>query len=274
MIRYLKLLFTFLKVCITNTNDVTKILYNSTEDVVAKNIILKKYKLPQGLKTIDLLELFPDFEETIQSYSFLEGTSLITDISILKKLAKRYDNCNYIEFGSWRGESIANVARVTNNCTSLSFSNEEMKAFNLAPEVINCTRVFLKDLKNIKHIEHNTQTYDFSGLEKKFDLIFVDADHKYEGVKIDTSNAFKLLKDENSIIVWHDYGKSTENINWPVFAGIMDGAPSDAHRKKIYRISNSICAIYINGNFNASYPTRFFPNKTFEVSVKATKFQA
>ena len=274
MIRYLKLLFTFIKVCFTNTGDVTKALFNSTGDIVAKNIVVKKHNLPNGVKTIDLLELFPNFEEQISSYSFLEGTSLITDISILKKLAQRFPDCNYIEFGSWRGESIVNVASSTKNCTSLSFSNEEMKAFNLPPEVINCSRVFLKDIKNITHIEHNTQTYDFKNLEGKFDLIFVDADHHYEGVKIDTQNAFKLLKNENSIIVWHDYGKSTENINWQVAAGILDGAPSDEHRKKIYRISNSICAIYCNGKFNANYPTKYFPNKVFDVQVKAKKFTA
>ena len=274
MIRYFKLFFTFIKVCLTNTNEVSKALFNSTEDIVAKNTAVKKYGMPQGLKTIDLLELFPDFQESLINYSFLEGTSLITDIAILKKLAQKFDNCAYIEFGSWRGESIVNMATVTNNCTSLSFSNEEMKAFQLPAEVINCSRVFLKDSKNVKFIEHNTQTYDFTALEKKFDLIFVDADHHYEGVKIDTSNAFKLLKNENSIIVWHDYGRSTENINWPVFAGILDGAPSDEHRKKIYRISNSLCAIYINGNFNAHYPTKYFPNKVFEVSIKAKKFQA
>jgi hypothetical protein len=156
MIRYLKLLVTFLKVCITNSTDVSKALFNSTEDIVAKNIAVNKYKLLQGLKTIDLLELFPNFQESLINYSFLEGTSLITDIAILKKLAQRFDQCDYIEFGSWRGESIVNVATVTDNCTSLSFSNEEMKQFKLPPDVINCTRVFLKNTKSIKHIEHNT----------------------------------------------------------------------------------------------------------------------
>ncbi|MBK9673337.1 MAG: class I SAM-dependent methyltransferase [Bacteroidetes bacterium] len=274
MIRYIRLLFTFIKLCITNTGELSKALFNVTRELVAKNKVIQTYRLPQGLKTIDLLELFPDFEEKISSYSFLEGTSLISDIALLKKLALRYDNCQYIEFGSWRGESIANISQVTNNTTSLSFSNAEMRAIGLPAEVINTSRVFLKNAKNINFIEHNTQTYDFTKLEKQFDLIFVDADHEYEGVKIDTQNAFKLLKNENSIIVWHDYGKSTENINWPVFAGIMDGAPSDEHRKKIYRISNTLCAIYINGSFNASYPTKYFPNKTFEVTVKAARFNA
>ena len=74
MIRYIKLLFTFLKVCFTNTNEVTKALFNSTREIVAKNNVIRKYNLPQGLKTIDLLELFPNFEESLKSYSFLEGT--------------------------------------------------------------------------------------------------------------------------------------------------------------------------------------------------------
>jgi hypothetical protein len=79
MIRYLKLFFTFLKVCFSNSSDVSKALFNSTEEIVAKNKVVNKYHLPQGLKTIDLLELILNFQESLINHSFLEGTSLITD---------------------------------------------------------------------------------------------------------------------------------------------------------------------------------------------------
>lgn len=267
----LKSLTSFISLCITNTGDVLKNLYNFTEETRTKNIVVKKHKLPNGLPTLDLLELFPDFNESLTNYSFLEGTSFITDLALLKMISRKYKDANYIEFGTWRGESISNVADVTPNCISLSFSEQEMKAHHIHPNAVKVSRMFSKNNPRIKHIEHNTQTYNFKDLEKKFDVIFVDADHKYEGVKIDTQNAFKLLKDENSVIIWHDCGRGMENDNYQVLAGVLDGAPSDAHRKKIYRVSNTICAIYTNGNYKTGIAEKFIPNKTFNITISAKK---
>jgi hypothetical protein len=266
------LLFPFLKLCFTNTGEVLKNLYNFTMVTQSKNRVIAKYNLPKGLPTIDLLELFPVVDETIENYTFLEGTSRITDIAILKMLARRFEKARYLEFGTWRGESISNVAKIADECYSISFSEKEMRDFGIDQSSIKVSRLFSKGIPNVKHIEHNSQTYDFSKLEKSFDLVFVDADHKYEGVRIDTSNAFKLLKNDRSILVWHDIGKGLEELpNWEVLAGILDGAPSDEHRKNIYRISNSLCAIYINEKHAASFPEHFVPNKTFTVQLKAQK---
>jgi hypothetical protein len=271
----LGLLFPFLKLCFTNTSEVLKNLYNFTVVTKSKNMVSHKFGLPKGLPTIDLLDLFPDLNETIENYTFLEGTSRITDITILKLLAKRFENARYLEFGTWRGESISNVAKVAKECYSISFSEKEMRAYGIGENSIRVSRMFSKGLSNVHHIEHNSQTYDFSKLEKSFDLVFVDADHKYEGVKIDTQNAFKLLKDEHSILVWHDIGKGLEELsNWEVLAGVLDGAPSDEHRRKIYRISNSLCGIYMNGTFKNGFPEAFVPNKTFDIQIKAHKISS
>ncbi len=268
----LGMLFPFLKLCFTNTGEVLKNLYNFTLVVQSKNMVSKKFGLPKGLPTIDLLDLFPHFEETIGNYTFLEGTSRITDIVILKMLTRRFDKAKYLEFGTWRGESIYNVAQVAEECCSISFSENEMRDFGLDESCVKVSRLFSKGIPNVKHIEHNSQTYDFSKLEKSFDLVFVDADHKYEGVKKDTQSAFRLLKNERSVLVWHDIGKGLEELtNWEVLAGILDGAPSDAHRKNIFRISNSLCAIYINEKFTTGFPEHFVPNKTFDIQIKAKK---
>jgi hypothetical protein len=268
----LKLLFPFLRLCFTNTSELLKNIYQFTVVTRSKNLVIRKYNLPKGLPTIDLLELFPNLDETVENYTFLEGTSRITDIVILKLLAKRFEKTRYLEFGTWRGESISNVATVAEECYSVSFSEKEMRDFGFEESAIKVGSFFSKNIPNVKHIAHNSQTYDFSKLEKQFDLVFVDADHKYEGVKIDTASAFKLLKNERSILVWHDIGKGLEELNnWEVLAGILDGAPDDEHRKNIYRISNSLCAIYINEKYKSSYPEHFVPTKTFSVHLKAQK---
>jgi predicted O-methyltransferase YrrM len=245
------------------------ILAQSEKDY--KTQLNKKYNLKQ-LPTIDILDFFQDFEEELTTYSFLEGTSLITDLILLKKLARRFDKCNYLEIGSWRGESIANISENAVHCTTINLSAEEMKGLNLSNEFIEVHGAFSKNIKNLTEIFHNSHTYDFENLKDKFDLIFIDGDHSYEGILNDTRKTFNLRKDTSSIIVWHDYGFTPESVRHTTLKAILDGIPVEYH-KNLYHISNTLCSIYIeNCNYVTSL-TRFpsNPNKRFSIKVKAYK---
>jgi predicted O-methyltransferase YrrM len=241
------------------------------DEEVKREYVQKKYGFPNGLPSVNLLELFPDFEDTIQPYSFLDGSSLPTDMALLRGLAKKYNCKNYFEIGTWRGESVAVVADIIENCVSLNLPDDEMRAMGLNENYINMHRFFSKDLKNVKHLQANSLTFDFNQMNQKFDLIFVDGDHHSESIKSDTEKVFKLLKDENSIIVWHDYGIGTETVRWNVLAGILDACPEE-RRKYLYHVSNTLCAVYIHSELKTSVlKSDQKPDKYFSVHLKAHK---
>ena len=266
----LNILATFLK----NPKQIITLGYQSmmrkNNELSYEKEIQRKYNKTQ-LPSIDLLDLVPDLHETINKYSFLSYTSLISDILLLKSLAKRFKECSYLEIGALRGESLSSVAEVAKDVTSITLSNEEMRQFNVHEDLVRSHGIYLKDTKNLTTYYHNSLTFDFSTLGKKFDMIFVDGDHSYNGVVTDTRNVFKLLKDENSVIVWHDYGNHIEDVRHEVLAAILDGVPQEFH-KNLYHVSNTMCAVFIRGDFKTFMAQEAsYPNKVFKVEVTATK---
>jgi len=232
-----------------------------SNEVISYNNAMEKYVsrnhgFTYGLSVIDILDLFPNFEETIEPYSFLGGTSTSIDIALLKALGRKYENCRYLEIGTWRGESIANMADIAYECVSIDKTKD---------------RFFSNSFDNIQYYNNNSSTFDYSIFKEGFDIIYVDGNHKYENVKQDTENVFKLLKNENAVIVWHDYCFNPESIQWHVLAAILDGCPKE-HKNNLYHVSNTLCAIFIKGNFETTFlnPSSK-PNKVFKVVLSVKK---
>ena len=238
---------------------------------INKAEVIKKYQLPNGFATVDITELIPGFNETVEPFSYLDGGSTPIDLALLKGLAKKTDNCEYFEIGTWRGESVANIASVAKHCTTINLPDAEMLEMGLDKKYVELHRFFSKGIKNITHIQANSQTFNYESLNKKFDLIFIDGNHHYESVMNDTRNAFALLKDENSMIVWHDYGHNPNDVRWDVLRGILEGTPK-GKIKKLYRVSNTLCAIYTNSNIKSYQQENFeTPNKSFTIMLSSKK---
>ncbi|MGA7076617.1 MAG: class I SAM-dependent methyltransferase [Halobacteriota archaeon] len=233
--------------------------------------IRKKFRMEQ-LPTIDILDLFPDFREDLNTYSFLEGTSLVTDIMLLKSLARKFNPCSYLEIGSWRGESLVNVAEIADKCVAITLSEEEMREMKLSESFIRVHGIFSKENESIRMIYHNSQTFDFTQLNEKFDLIFVDGDHSYQGVLNDTKKVYDLRKNSRSVIVWHDYGFSTERVRYSVLSAILEGIPADKHQH-LFHVSNTLCAVYVEGQKFKTYETKFpmVPDKVFSLQLQTRR---
>ena len=107
---------------------------------------------------------------------------------------------------------------------------------------------------------------------EKYDLIFIDGDHSYEGILNDTKKTFYLRRSKKSVIVWHDYGWTTEKVRYSTLKAILDGVP-DIYHKNLFHISNTLCAVFLPDGFFykketttfLSYPSK--PETIFKVEV-------
>ncbi|MCF8381237.1 MAG: class I SAM-dependent methyltransferase [Bacteroidales bacterium] len=239
-----------------------------------KDHVFKKYHIEEGLGVISPEELFGSEKEfNLNLFTFLDGGSLVTDIVLLKSLASTFENCSYFEIGTWRGESLSNVADVAEVCYSLNLSDNEMREMGVGEDYIRLQAFFSRDLKNVHHLKGNSKNFDFSSLNRKFDLIFIDGSHHYDDVKHDTIQVFKHLIHDKSVVVWHDYGDTPEHIRYEVFAGILDGLTPE-FQPFLYHVAHTKSAVYIPKKLKTSkLETPVYPESFYKVDIKYQKIE-
>lgn len=204
----------------------------------------------------------------VSPFAMLDGGSLPVDLALLNAICIKYKIENYFEIGTWRGESAANVAHYAKNVFTLNLSNEELKSIGKDENYIKQQSWFSKNLSNVVHLKGNSATFNFNEYEGKMDLVFVDGDHRYDAVKKDTETAFRLIKPQSGIIVWHDYGISPELVRYEVIKGIVDGTPS-ALRNNLRSVSNTLCAVFtpeIIAGDSYKYPVD--PQKKYTIKIE------
>jgi predicted O-methyltransferase YrrM len=232
------------------------------------NYVNKRYpRYSGGLPVVNFEELFDDLDVAIDPFAFLDGGSLPTDLALLNKFAQSIEDCKYFEIGTWRGESVANVARFARKCVTLNLSKKEMKELGFPGKYINLHFQFSKGIENIRHLEGNSASFDFGSLKEKFDLVFIDGDHHYHMVRNDTEKVFANLVHDDSIIVWHDYALNPEKVRFEVLAGILDGLPKERH-PGLYHFGNSLSAFLISKPLKGSFKDApYDPEHAFRVKI-------
>ncbi len=211
----------------------------------------------------------------VKTCSYLGGGSTVPDFALLKglceKCAAEHDEgyrVDYLEIGTWRGESIVNVMDSDSVATALSIT---LDGSEFGESIAKNVNFFIDDKYKDKfdQIFANSASFDFGSLNRKFDVIFIDGDHSYEGILSDTKNAFTLLKDENSRIVWHDYGVTPEEICFTTLKAIRDGVPA-VHQNDLYAVKNTLCALFARERLPEAETTEV-PTRRFEVTIRAKR---
>lgn len=241
-----------------------------------QSYVSDRYCLSRGFPQISMDQLTVGSSFTIDPVTFLDGGSLPTDIAVLRSLASWFSQCTYFEIGTWRGESVANVAAVANECYTLNLSDQEMKQRGIADAYVQAHRHFSAGKNNITHLYGDSRNFDFQNLAGKFDLIFIDGDHHHDFVMNDTIKVASHLIHEKSIIVWHDYAYNPEELRYEVMAAILDGLPAEMHQR-LYHVAYTKCAVYIGQAWEKQFVTETFtspvkPDRYFSLEMKLKSF--
>lgn len=195
-------------------------------------------------RSIDLGKFLMEFSPiNLGKMTFFYGGSGVLDYAFLYALAKKFNIRSYLEIGSYIGESINLMAGLCDVCYSMTAEPGSIYSMRNICKQLNIPdyseRLSYKD--NIKHIYCNSQEYDFTLISDDIDMYFIDADHSYQGVYIDTKNVF-AHKHEGSIVVWHDF--VTGGGYNDVAAAVSDFLGEEEF-KNVYCTDNNMCGIYL-----------------------------
>ena len=184
--------------------------------------------------------------------TFMPGGSGILDYAFINAFVKKYHCKTYLEIGTYIGESI-NI--LTDYCERLySITAPCQEKYSMASW---CRNRNLPDYSErlaqndkIIHFYTDSKEFDYMKIKDEIDLYFIDGDHSYEGVYADTKNVFKI-KNENAIVVWHDFRDDVFRYNMEVVNGVKDALGEKF--ENVYVTNGNLCGIYIPDKYRKDF---------------------
>jgi predicted O-methyltransferase YrrM len=247
-----------------------QILYDEKSDE-----LLKKYgtKALPVIKFSELFSLYPDFDSNTPIHitsDFAGGSSPLNDYYVLCILLRALKAKSYFEIGTWVGLSAKNIANNTCPDTAIytldiPYDHVDLKVYNIPEQIFG---YHSRNIPNVHHLKGDSKLFDYTSYLNKIDMVFVDGNHSIEYVANDTRKALGLLRNESSVIVWHDYLDSG-GINRDVICGILEGTPVEDH-KHLFHLHQSNTALYSKSfNFHPKPIGKWeMPEYSFDVEIK------
>lgn len=189
-----------------------------------------------SLPDISVQALFEDFDrQPVQLYQLSKGawSTPLADIVMLLKVAVCSKPKHLMEVGSFRGYTALQLAQHVSPDAKII----TVDRFSEHGEAYRNTSYASMIERRVGETSAEMFQHDAPG---SYDLIFIDADHSYVGVKHDTELVLPLVS-STGFILWHDYA------NWGYFDG-KNGVPEYlqelSERLPIAHIVGSDLAIY------------------------------
>lgn len=219
------------------------LVFKMSLDAALPNEILRK-ETEEGLdkRTINLGEwLHRQKQLKLKELTFIAGGSGVLDYLFLKQIAITSGCREYLEIGTYIGESINILTDCCEKLYSVSLPRDSEKNYFVQsknPDYMGR----LSEHEKITHYNTDSKLFDFSKHADTVDLYFIDGDHSYQGVYHDTKNVFTHKK-EDAIVVWHDFKIGQNVYRAEVINAVYDALGKDFDN--VYVTDNNICGIYI-----------------------------
>lgn len=238
---------------------------------VSKSSLANSNLYKNDLQTVSLGRLLSEIKTDliINDLSFLAGGSSIMDYFFLKAIIQQCNLRTYLEIGTWTGESVSAVAEIAERCYSISLSDEDeslINGFKSYAHKMNFSRYFSKEKQNIVHFYGDSKNFDFTKIKEKIDLVFIDGDHSFEGIKKDSGNIFDLVGYEDSIVVWHDFKTVRNEIVSTTFNAIKAVVP-EGYLKNIFAVQGNYCGIYIPEKYQQFFHFHENPSELYSYKI-------
>ncbi|WP_158078749.1 class I SAM-dependent methyltransferase [Clostridium puniceum] len=162
---------------------------------------------------------------------------------------------NYLEIGTYIGESINVISDICDVCYSITAPIDapySMKNWCKDANIPDYSER-LATSKNIRHYYCDSKTFDFSSIDEKIDVYFIDGDHSYYGVYHDTKNIFEN-KNEDSFVIGHDFKRQGAVFNEDVILAVKNVLKQEFDN--VFVTNNNICGIYIPKKYQKDFPLK------------------
>ncbi|MGH9970098.1 MAG: O-methyltransferase [Pyrinomonadaceae bacterium] len=197
-----------------------------------------EFTLPPGT----LSELFPGINSVLvttpvsELYRPRDMVVPLAELLTLAAICRHKRPRRVFEIGTHTGSSTLAMAINVPDQT-------EILTLDLEPsETVGSAYRNTEHSSKIRQLYGNSKTFDYAPFLGSVDLIFIDADHTYDGVKSDTEKAFQLLR-PGGVIVWDDYRWLDCHVE---VVGVTLFLNEFQTRRSIFNIAGTRFAIYVD----------------------------
>lgn len=225
-----------------------------------------------SLSVSEFIRNIGEEEIVFRKLPFVWGGSGILDYALLRGLFLKYKLKNYLEVGTYIGASLAVVDDLTEHCFSVTVPPDDhrhMRFWCEARQMKDYSNRLVDSQKVTQFLEDSTY-FDYSRAGA-VDLYFIDGDHSYRGVYIDTVKIFDHFDPENSFVVWHDC-RTAAGIATEVVKAVYD-AIGDYWRDFFVFDVACMCGIYIPPKYQVDFVSASLTDDltTYRITLQQNK---